>query len=467
MKKKRIIWNGVAVALILTSLMLLQATESQTLPTVICHGCQRASDQTTKSKTFWVNENNDFNLEWSGPSGNYRWEINGKETGKGKLLYLTARKDAEYVFASIDRNGQKQELFRATVRIILPEVCRPSFDSEIIINDKEYSSSDTKKVAVGEWFNLEVEIDENDCHNYKIEWTSDPDGVIEFNNHYSRKTTAIVRKGLTWNPKIEVTLSASDGSLSIIKDTHLSISGNTPPAIKIRYDAYSHKSFDVYFDKTTTGTYGNEDNDYLARIEAKLYDSRGNFIDSDFDEFDEGDNLEPLTLTPQAAGEYTLFTRVVDSHGASAEFEQAILVQKGDTGKDEPVIYAPDSVGCITGQICRIDASETIVRDNSVKLEFYEDGIPLSNDKYGGSCNSAICPHIFSEGNHKVRLDAYYLDEDGDRYNEVSKTIFVNAHKQTTDSSKAKKSPLDSSTTALALLGAILFGAKTRKKPKN
>jgi len=255
-----------------------------------------------------------------------------------------------------------------------------------------------------------------------------------------------------------VAITDEAGNHAKSKNVCLAIHQNEPPKIKIRHDpALSYTGFNVYFDGTTTGASYNEENDYLAHIEAELIgpDEKEYHASRNFGE---NERLKPLNFVPDAKGVYKLYASVTDSHGATASLAKPleIGVQKGATGKDWPVIYAPSCVDCLPNQTCKLDASETVIRDRDVYVKFTNAaGITLANVNKNPCCCGGVCHHNFTASD-TAQVVAYYIDDDGDPYHAISEEIAVHV----TDPNAPKTNATINSTTAAGTTNA------TRPTPK-
>ncbi len=380
-------------------------------PTVSCVGCDKektsgiTTDGTNSWQTFYAKEGSRIVLQ--GGAGLWQGD-NGQKISDGSSLTFVAKDDAQYILKAASGD------FYATISIVSLSSCVPEWRS-ILIDGDEYNKDNTKIVAAGKEVDFEVRV-ERDCKNYRSEWSVDPPSAIDFNNPHSLSTKGYVAKDYSGkNPVVAVTLVSEDGESRREQTINLMVKKNSAPAIKIKVGSAiaSYTSFEVSFAGSTTGTFGDEDGDYIACIEAWLKDASGELVSHDRKTMDREKKLPVLTLKPGPMGEYALTAQITDKYGESAEKTMTILVaKKGNSGRDKPLLHVQD-VNCIAGEPCDISVYSADENDENVFIDHFYRGKKM------------VKPFKFPPGNHEVLIKAYDIDEDGRRKNSVAKTVQV------------------------------------------
>lgn len=380
---------------------------------VACESCGQLIDSATASKTFKIDQGTAFTLSAPGiDEGHfYHWEENGKNVGKGASLAQTAENDTRYALVKNFPNGQRQNVFWVTLKVIKKSVCPPpGFDSEIHIDGDEYLKDQKKNVVIGQEYDLWIDIKESDCQDYSVEWSITPE-VADFASANSRETTMTVNRYSAQNPELAVKIFDAERKRSVAKHTHLAVVKAFPPHLEIRYDAArSYTPFKVYLNGTKPGT------GYIEHIAASLYDSDGDMVADDYADVDENDPLPVLKLKPDAAGEYELRVSVTDNYGKSTEENKKIVATEGDTGEDDPVFQKQKTIECVEGQICVINALDMVSggKENIGKIEFKNSaGKKITNYK-GDDCCCGECAYWPAAGTHTVKIIVYEFGDDDD-----------------------------------------------------
>lgn len=367
-------------------------------------------------QTFHAKKGADVTL--SSDAANCHWEQNGKTiSGSGKLTF-SADKDTEYVLVCAGSGKTTSRLF-ATI-VVSVSSCLPEKGSEIKIDGKKYSKDDTRETATGEELDFSVSV-KGGCKNYQVEWSVDPSSAIVFAKPGSLSTKGYVANDYSGkNPTVTVTFTSEDGSKQREQTTKLAISDNFAPSIKIRTDSsiQSYTSFSVSFEGSTSGK-SDDENDYIAEIEAWLKDAEGTQVNYKSKSVSKGQSLPTLSLKPRAMGAYTLTARITDSYGAIAEKTTTILVtEKGNTGKDKAMIEITEHINCTANQLCKIPVERS---NRNISVRYYE-----KDDD--GELSSLLSPFNFSEGIHEVQVYAYYFNwKTKKEQGGVWKTVWVHA----------------------------------------
>ena len=376
-------------------------------PTVSCADCIGAGDISTDGtnswQTFYAKEGSRIVL--TGSSG--FWEDHDRRIGDGSSWSFTAINDVEYVL-----NTAKGKFF-ATIIVNPLSSCVPEWQSEILIDGDEYEKDNVKIVAAGEELDFAVRV-KGDCKNYQIEWSVDPSSAVIFANYGSLSTKGYIPDVYSGkNPAVTVALISENGERRREQTINLMVRKNSAPAIKIKVGSAiaSYTSFEVSFAGSTTGKSSNEDGDYIAKIEAWLKDARGELVSHSQKTMDQEKTLPVLTLKTGPMGAYNLTARITDKYGESAEKTMTILVaEKGDSGRDKPIIDMPPDIYCVAGEPCDVSVHSA---DKDIFIEYFYQGKKM------------VKPFKFSPGNHEVLIKAYDLDENGRRKNLITITVWV------------------------------------------
>lgn len=383
-----------------------------------CKVCERSLDQTTAGETFYVEKDKDVALAQAKPSsGNHTWQKNGRQMPDyGQSIRFYANEDANYVLTVRDSLGS--DSFTATIKVKRESNCIPTWKKQgIYVDDKFVGWGKNIQIVVGKKINIEASIDDYQCDEYNINWACDIPGVISFDKPNSDATTAHVEGYPGRNPKITITLSAKDGSKLKSQHFFLAIVKNAPPTIHVRYDSviYSDEPFNVYFDESS------DSDGYIKSIDAYLEDPGENEISrSHKGNLREGSALPPLQLELNNVGvAYTLHASITDNYGATTNLNPPLEIgtnKRGKNSDDKPAIQAPNNINCIAGQVCVINAAETVYRDRAVNLKFYDitggdRNAPELAKPDGEACCCGECSHIFNRS-AKIKIVGYYGNKD-------------------------------------------------------
>ncbi len=398
----------IVVFLVMLSLFLPITLASP--PAVSCVGCDgKTSEIVTNGinawQTFYAKEGSPITLR--GSSGFWQDEA-GQAIGDGSSWSFTAKDNAMYILKSPSGD------FYATVNIIPLSSELPETISDIYVNGDEIENHGKIETAQGNSLKLKLVVTKGDCSVYHIEWTSDSP-VITFSDFDSLSTIAYVGGYSGKNPTITATIYSENRERQKIRDIGLEIHKNTPPAINIDWEpdsveVESYERFTVYFEGSTTGRSGDEDGDYIAVVEAWLRDASGKLVSHSRRTMDRQMPLPILSLTSRSVGQYTLAVQITDRYGATDTADVTILVtEKGDSGRDKPVVDSPDDINCVAGEVCDL----SINADGDTFIEYLYQGKRM------------IKPFKFPPGDHEVIIRAYYLDENGRQRNVVTKPVWV------------------------------------------
>jgi hypothetical protein len=245
-----------------------------------------------------------------------------------------------------------------------------------LIDGDEYNKDNTKIVAAGEELDFEARV-KGDCKNYQVGWSVNLPSAVAFNNPHSLSTKGYVAKDYSGkNPVVTVAIISENGERQREQTINLAVRKNSAPAIEIRNGpTASYKSFEVSFAGSTTGTFGDEDGDYIACIEAWLKDASGELVSHDRKTMDREKPLPVLTLKPESMGPYNLTARITDKYGESAEKTMTILVaEKGNSGRDKPIIDMPSDTYCVFGESCDISVYSADENDENVFIDHFYRG---------------------------------------------------------------------------------------------
>jgi len=398
----------IVVFLVMLSLFLPITLASP--PAVSCVGCddgktsEITTDGTNAWQTFYAKEGSRITLQ--GSSG--FWEDDsGRKISDGSSLEFSVKDSTECVLRS--SNGD----FHVTINLVSLSSCVPEWRSGIKINDDEYDNSAVRETAVGEELEFDVRLGYSECKNYQIEWSATPPSATAFNNPHSLSTKGYVADNYSGkNPVVTVAVISENGERRREQTVELEVQKNSPPAIEVKVgpSVASYKSFEVSLEGSTTGRSGDEDGDYIAVVEAWLRDASGKLVSHSRRTMDRQMPLPILSLTPQSVGQYTLAVQITDRYGATDTADVTILVtEKGDSGRDKPVVDSPDDINCVAGEVCDL----SINADGDTFIEYLYQGKRM------------IKPFKFPPGDHEVIIRAYYLDENGRQRNVVTKPVWV------------------------------------------
>ena len=406
----------VVVVCIFTPVAQADALSTQ----IRCDGCY-SWDYAPGGYMFWVDVGEKITLTAFsvGGTGNeeYEWTAESGETVFGSSLKLIFTESVKYTLVVTDDIGY----ITKTVEIVQSSSessCLPSFRS-VAIQD-EYRRSE---YSAGDIFEVRARLkDTRDCPNYNFYWEAD-DENIAFTNPNSTKTDVIIGQGVGIG-HTTITAVVTNGIMTRKKDVNIKIVSNTPPQISVRYDQpLSYTNFNVYFDGSTTGKSGDENNDFIREYSIALFDENGNLVDSTVRRGYIGREVSYLSVKPDGWGIYSSEIAIMDSHGSTSSINETFEVEKGNTGKDIPVIFVSDDVVyCKTGEICKINAGETKRRDPDIStFGYYMNGEQIVNPN-GDYCSGPVCKFIPTyPGTHKIKITAKYFGND----NIGSKTITV------------------------------------------
>lgn len=427
------------------------------LPTVSCVGCVRSDEITTDGsntcRTFYAKENDRITLK--GNSG--FWENrNGQKISDGSSLTFAVKESDSYVLKTA--NGD----FIATVGMIPLSLKLPETISDIYVNGDEIENHGKIEAAQGNLLKLKLIVTKGDCPAYYVEWTSDSP-AITFSDSNSLSTTAYVGSYSGKNPTITITIYSENRERQETRDIRLEIRKNTPPSIDIYWEPDSVKSYErftVYFYESTSGSSGDEIDDYIRKVSATLQKPGGNKV-TNSRTMDEDDSLEGLSFNTGERGEHHLTATITDRYGATDTADVTILVtEKGDSGRDKPMIDVAEDIYCAEGSC---DFSVRSV-DKNVFIDYSYQGKKM------------VKPFNLSPGDHEILIKAYSLDENGRRKNEITKTVYahVTADSNTSaiaepanvapiareDPTETQKSPPGIVPLAIGLFAAALFARR-------
>lgn len=421
-------------------------------PTVSCVGCddrktEITTDGTNSWQTFYAKEGSRIVLQ--GNSG--FWEDDsGRIISDGSSLTFAVKESDSYVLKTA--NGA----FIATVNVVSLSSCVPEWRSEVEINGDEDGEDDII-VAAGEEFDISAKVG-GGCKKYRVEWSANPSSAVAFDNPRSLSTKGYVANDYSGkNPVVTVAIISENGERRREKTVNLMVRKNSPPTVKVRIvsSIASYKSFEVSLEESTTGKSGDEDGDYIAEIEAWLKDANGKLVSHSRKTMDREKPLPVLSLTPGSIGQYTLTAQITDRYGATDTTDVTILVtEKGDSGRDKPMIDVPEDIYCAEGSC---DFSVRSV-DKDIFIEYFYQGKKM------------VKPFKFSPGDHEVLIKAYRLDGNGRRKDAITKTVLVHAVANSNasvfaaepvaapiayDPAETQKSPLDGILAIIALPIAV------------
>lgn len=410
---------------VITMFVLLSMTfvaQADILSTQIrCSGCFNW-DHAPGGYIFWVDTGEKITLTAFsvGGTGNKKYEWTdeyGEIVSDFATLDLTFTENIKYTLVVTDDIGY----ITKTVEIVQSSSesrCLPSFRS-VAIQD-EYRRSE---YAVGDVFEVIARL-KDVCPSYNFYWEAD-DKNIAFTNPSSIKTDVTIGQGVR-NGDVTITAVITNGEVKRKQSVTVKIVSNSPPQISVRYDQpSSYTKFNVYFDGSTTGKSGDENNDFIRLVSIDFFDENENLIDSVAKRGYEGREIPYLSFKPEGwLTWYSFNATITDSHGLTSSVNETFEVEKGNTGKDIPVVFVSDDViYCKTGEVCKINAGETIRRDTDVSMfsYYYSNGEQIVNSN-GDYCSGPVCEFIPTyPGAHKIKITAKYFGND----NIGSKIIIV------------------------------------------
>lgn len=380
-------------------------------PMVFCIGCDkdRTSRITTngidKWQTFYVKDGRGITLE--GSSGFWKDENEQRISDESSLAF-TVKNSASYILETVNGN------FCATINMIPLSSKLPKKVSGIYVDGDETENHEKIRVAQGSSLKLKLLVTKGDCPAYFINWTSDS-SAITFSDSDLLSTVAYISNHSGKNPTITATVYSENRKERQTRDIELIVFKNTPPKIELDWKpnpVKSHEFFNVYFDESTSGSSGDESNDYIAKVSASLQNPVG-ATTTRSKTMDEGDALKSLSFTAGERGRYYLTATITDSYGATDTTIAEILVtEKGGSGRDKPLFHVREPVNCIAGKNCPI---EVYGMDSGIFLEYYYQNIKL------------VKPFKFSAGDHWVEIRAFEVDDRGKRKNEIKQVVRVHA----------------------------------------
>ena len=411
MKTRNILMVVITMFVLLSMTFVAQADILSTQ--IRCSGCFNWN-HAPGGYIFWVDTGEKITLTAfsAGGTGNKKYEWTdeyGEIVSDFATLDLTSTENIKYTLVVTDDIGY----ITKTVEIVQSSSgssCLPSFRS-VAIQD-EYRRSE---YAVGDVFEVGARLkDVRECPNYNFYWEADDKNIV-FTNSNSIKTDVIIGQGVR-SGDITITATITDGSVVRSRDIVIKVVDNTPPEIvSIKHDSpLSYTRFNVYVD-ATSGRSGDEGNDFV-QCSIIFKNEAGKIIDSDSKTIRSGGFNFVFRLTPEEWGIYSVEVVLKDSHGMTSAIDgETFKVKKGNTGKDIPVVFASnDVIYCKTGEICKIDTSETRRRDSNVSKfgYYYSNGEEIVNSN-GDYCSGPVCKFVPTyPGTHKVKITAKYFGND-------------------------------------------------------
>ncbi len=389
-------------------------------PLLVQVNCQGCSSEVgiPEGYKFYADVGKSITLTISSSGGigskSYNWMENGIIVCNRASFQLTVAEDnVEYALTVADDRGSVSKMVRIIPTFPQKSKCLPDFRGDIILRDE---IRERTEYAAGDAFTLEVKLDRescSDCPNYKFYWETDnPDIILVSPN--STKTEVKIKQGAKKSDAI-VRAVITNGVAIRDREIDIEIVKNTPPQFKIEHSkpVYSYTGFEVWCVDFKPGEQS-EKNDFLYKCSAVLKNEKGKVVSSASRTASRG-KISSLKLKPEGIKVCFIELTAYDSHLASTTVNKTIQVVKGDTGKDIPIVRAPDIIYCIVGKMCRIDASETLNRDKNVSsFGFYDvrTSERLANLE-GDYCSGPVCRHNFTyPGTYRIKITANYFDED-------------------------------------------------------
>ena len=352
----------------------------------------------------------------------YEWTKEGRTVCDSASFLLIVAEDAEYILTVTDDAGSVSKLVKIVSRIPKESKCLPSFKTSIAVKS---DISGKTEYSAGESFTVKVRLDTRDCpsSNYRFYWRADDENII-FVNPNSTATEVRIGQGIK-SGKVKIEAIVTDGVVTRSRQIEIKIVKNTPPQFEIGYSkpVYSYTWFNVHCIDFESGEYGDEDNDFLYKCSVVLRNEKGEIVSSSTKIARYG-KVSSFRLKPGGIGIKTIELTAWDSHKASTTKNETICVVKGNTGKDVPIVRASDTVYCIVGEVCVIDASATDRDVSSFRFYNADTEEQLANPK-GNYCSGPVCNHNFTyPGTYRIRIEANYFNQDNTGYKIV--TVVVN-----------------------------------------
>ena len=401
---------------------------------VSCQGCSNRIDIPDGYK-FYADAGKSVTLTASSTGGvgskSHSWTRDGNVVCDRASFQLTVGEDSiEYILIVADRGGSVSKTIRVVPNLIQESKCLPDFRGGITIRDRV---SGRTEYSAGDSFTVRVCLETRYCpdSNYEFYWTADDENII-FANPNSTETEVRIGQGIC-SGKVKIEAIITNGEvIKRPKDggIEIEIVGNTPPQFDIECDGtiYSCERFEVWPSNFEPGERG-ESGDFLHSCSAVLRNENGSIVSSAAPRTVRRDGKIPhLRLKPDGfKGVYSIEMTVEDSHLASTTMVEYIgNILRGKNDRNAPIVYTPDIIYCIVGEVCEIDASETEDKDKYVSnFGFYNVVTKerLSNLK-GDYCSGSVCNHIFTyPGTYRVKIEANYFNGDDRRESEVGSKI--------------------------------------------
>ena len=428
-----------AILVVIVALVCAQAVYAVANPLSVQVSCTGCSDKDFMpgGYEFRADENEKITFAVSSSGGigskSYSWVRNGNIVCDRASFQLIVTENVEYILTVTDDGGSVSEIVKI-IPIFPQELkCLPGFRREITVHDRV---RDRTEYSVGDVFTVKVRLDTNDClnSNYQFYWTADDENII-FANPNSTETEVRIGQGIS-NGRVEIKAVIINSFTQAVRsrDTEIKIVSNTPPSeVRIRYDeSVSYTDFKVYCVDFKTGEHRNEHDDFVCECSVILRNEIGRIIDSASKTVTRDREIPYLKVKPEGMGVYFIEYVVKDSHGLTSTVNETIEVIKGSTGKDIPIVRAPNTIYCVVNEVCEIDASETRNKDEYVSnFGFY-----LVDDKgkvkerlansEGDYCSGPICRYNFTyPGTYRIKITANYFDEDNDEDDIGFKIVMV------------------------------------------
>lgn len=409
-------WKIIALTVVVSMFVFAAlAAGAGNLPlsvTVKCGGNCKNDDLTEGH--FWADKGEKITLTVHTDGGNgkknYLWTESGKQVSASGFYTMTVSDKESAIFLVVSDDGGS---IKKTIKVFPksePVCSLPDFSSEIIIEDKIAGKTEW---SVGSKFALRVKLNSEVCSG-KIFWESDSDSVVLSNSSVKGKIARIDVSIVKQNAKGWAGIRAviTDGNVVRDRKFNIRIVDNTPPTLKMDYEnPFSNSILEVDLSGSTTGSNGNENNDFFSNVSAELMK---NGVVIDFVKITPNNKVIPLMglHTSEIGDDYQLRVKITDSQGITvSETTGKFTVFEGNSKKDPLIMKVVAPNICYVNQKCKIDASNVSRRyDGNVYFRFYDithrDKEELSN-AIGGYCQSEICWHIFPySGNYTIRVEA-------------------------------------------------------------
>ncbi|MEA1936987.1 MAG: hypothetical protein U9N04_02645 [Patescibacteria group bacterium] len=402
---------------------------------VSCQGCSNEVDIPDGYK-FYADAGKSITLTVSSSGGSgdksYRWIESGAVVcNRASFQSIVAEDDVEYVLVVTDDGGSRSKIIK--ISPIQESKCLPSFRRGINLRDQ---TRDRVEYSVGDSFTVEARLDTRDCpdSNYQFCWVADDENII-FAKPNSTKTEVRIGQG-TRNGKVEIEARITNPSVKFVRsrDIEIKIVGNTPPSevrIAVHDEPVSYTDFEICCVSFKTGERGNEHKDFIRKCSATLKDETGNIIDRASRMVAKDREIPCLRLRPEGVGIYFVEYTVEDSHGLTSTVNEPIEVNKGNTGKDVPVIDTPDTINCVVGEVCKIKTVSRGNRDNATATGFeywlMHEGKKterLSSSISGGFCSGPECSQVFEyPGTYTIMIEGRYFEGNNRRESKIGSGI--------------------------------------------